>query len=343
MFLIHFLYLLFSAKPQPQDIAPLAKLPKASGGSSFENREFGGRWLTLLLRRSRAFLAGRKHFKTGNLRDPGLAARRCMLYKSSMTKPVCEYLIIQLCVFLLLGQCCFSNREVETRVYTMPDSIVQEIGRAAQGGNFSCAKKTLFSRDFFELGDDRLLILLGIPDYLCASNSFMPVTVDDQGQWLAGRPMPGAPSWLVRGADDALWLAAQWQVEGTFPALYRSLDGVDWQEIKLPEDRNVDCCFERLTRICFHPGAVRLKFEGDAAGAEASWEAGLDGLDAPGPGPVWKPVAAAHEGADESSCPFVPLGHGSWVRMEAEQSKWIYFKKNRMYLKTSLVIPGSLE
>ncbi len=260
-----------------------------------------------------------------------------------MEKNGYRLLLILSCVFLTLGQCCFSNQKVETRVYNMPDSIVQAIGRAVQDGNFSCAKKTLFSRDYFQLDDERLLILVGIPDYLCASNSFMPVVADGQGKWLAGPPMPGAPSWIVPGPDDALWLAAQWQVEGTFPALYRSLNGVDWQEIKLPDNRGVDCCFERLERICFHRGAIRLKFAGDATAKTAYWEAGLEALALPGQEPVWKSADAFQEGAGETSCPFVPLGHGSWTRIESEQSSWIYFKKNRMYSKISLVIPGSLE
>jgi len=257
-----------------------------------------------------------------------------------MIKPDRRFFLIPLCVFFLRYPCCFSKQKVETRVYKMPDSIVRAIGQAVQGGNFSCAKKVLFSRDFFALADGRLLILIGLPDYLCASNSFMPVTVDSHGQWLAGPILPGAPSLLLRAPDNALWLAAQWQVEGTFPALYRSLDGVDWQEIKLPENRGVDCCFERLERICFQRGAMRLEFAGDAGGKTAYWEADLNGR--AGVAPVWQPVAAAQEGADEISCPFVQLGHGSWIRIESEQSNWIYFNKNRMYVKISLVIPRLL-
>jgi hypothetical protein len=260
-----------------------------------------------------------------------------------MKKPDRRFLLIPLCIFFLRYPCCFSNQKVETRVYNMPDSIVQEIDRAVRDGNFSCEKKVLFSRDFFALADQRLLILIGIPDYLCASNSFMPVTIDDQGKWLAGPILPGAPSLLAQAPDNSLWLAAQWQIEGTFPALYRSTNGVDWTEIKLPENRGVDCCFERLERICFHQGAVRLKFSGDATEKTACWETGLEGLAQPGQGPVWKPVVAAQEGAGENSCLSVPLGHGSWIRIESEQSNWIYFKKNRMYAKISLVIPRSLE
>ena len=47
--------------------------------------------------------------------------------------------------------------------------------------------------------------------------------------------VPGDPAWMMLGPDNTLWLATQWQIEGTFPALYRSLDGLDWREITLPE------------------------------------------------------------------------------------------------------------
>lgn len=253
-----------------------------------------------------------------------------------------KLLLILSSLFLLLGQCCFSNQKVDTRAFFLPDSILREIERAVQAGNFSCAEKTLFSRSFFALDDERLLILIGIPDYLCSSNSFLPVVADGQGGWQSGPPLPGAPSWLVRGADGALWLAAQWQVEGTFPALYRSLDGVDWEEIALPENRGVDCCFERLVRICFPQGLVRLEFAGDAAGKAAWWETGLAGIAVPGPGPAWRPVAEAWDGSG-GPCPFVPLGQGPWVRIESERSHWILFRKNRMYSRVSLVVPGALD
>jgi hypothetical protein len=258
-----------------------------------------------------------------------------------MIKPDRRFLLIPLCMFFLRYPCCFSNQKVETRVYRMPDSIVQAIDRAVRGGNFSCDRKELFSRDFFELADGRLLILVGIPDYLCASNSFMPVTVDDRGQWLAGPILPGAPSWIVPGPDNSLWLAAQWQVEGTFPALYRSTNGVDWQEIKLPENRDVDCCFERLERICFRQKVVRLEFTSATGGKTVYWQAALDRRT--GSAPVWQPVAHAGDGASAIPCSSVPLGQGSWIRVESGRSNWISFKKNRMYAKIALLVPRLLE
>lgn len=263
-----------------------------------------------------------------------------------------RFLLIPLCVFIFQYPCCFSNEvriEPKERTYNMPGSLLQNIDQAIQDGNFSCAKKVLFSRNYFELNDKRLLILLGIPDYLCASNSFLPVTVDDQGNWLAGPILPGAPSLVVPGPDNALWLAAQWQVEGTFPALYRSLDGVNWKEIKLPGNRDVDCCFERLDWICFRQGAIRLKFASDATGKTACWEAGLDelagsiGAGRDGPGPVWKRTAIASDGEHETPCPSVPLGQGSWIRNESDRSGGIIFKRNDRRSNLSVIIPNSLD
>ena len=248
------------------------------------------------------------------------------------------------CVFLLLCLGFFPNSgatELKERIFPMPSSILQSIRQAIRDGNFSCGKKALFCRNFFELKDGRLLILVGVPDYLCASNSFMPVTVDDQGRWLAGTILPGAPSWIVPGPDDALWLATQWQVEGTFPALYRSLDGVDWQEIKLPENRDVDCCFEKLEPICFQQNVMRLKFASAETGKTAYWQAALD----PGAvsAPVWQPVAHAGDGASAVPCSSVLLGQGSWIRVESGRSNWISFKKNRMYARIALLVPRRLE
>ncbi len=279
-----------------------------------------------------------------------------------MVKTDRRFLLIPLCVFFFQYPCCFSPKET---TYSIPNSILQEIDRAVDDGNFSCDKKALFSRNFFSLNDERLLILIGIPDYLCASNSFMPVVVDDQGKWLAGAIMPGAPSWIVLGPDRALWLVAQWQIEGTFPALYRSLNGVDWQEITLPEDREVDCCFERLERICFHQRTMRLEFASAETGKTACWQAEVSGLAGGGRlapqrrgriapqrrgriapqrrGLVWQKIAAEQDGNRETPCPLVPLGQGSWTREESSRSGWIIFKKSSRHSKIAVVIPNSLE
>jgi hypothetical protein len=252
--------------------------------------------------------------------------------------------LVRLIVLIALCQSCVpegGTTGAKEKVFRMPGSILQGIGHAVRDGDSSCDKKTLFSRDFFELADGRLLILVGIPDYLCASNSFMPVTVDDKGRWLAGAILPGAPSWIIPGPDNGLWLAAQWQVEGTFPALYRSLDGVDWQEIKLPENRDVDCCFEKLERICFRRNAVRLEFASAATGKTAFWEAAVDVI--AGTSPAWRRIGAARGDNAEFPCPSVPLGRGSWIRDEADGSGGVAFKKIGRQYKISVVIPAALE
>lgn len=252
--------------------------------------------------------------------------------------------LLQLCILLSLCPGCVPNSgtaELKERVYRIPSSLLQHIRKAVQDSNSPCNRKLLFSRDFFELNDKRLLILVGIPDYLCNSNSFMPVSVDDQGDWRSGAVVPGAPSWLVLGPDNALWLATQWQVEGTFPALYRSLDGLDWREIKLPENRDVDCCFERLERICFHQGIVRLKFASAVTAKKASWEAEVEGIaDAL---PAWRKTGSAPEGDREHPCPFVPTRQGPWARRIAPRSGGVVFEKKDPYSKIAVVIPAALE
>lgn len=246
-------------------------------------------------------------------------------------------------VFFVCQSCWPNNGDAERqeRVYSMPSSILQNIKQAVQDSDFSCEKKTFFSRHFFELADGRLLILIGIPDYLCASNSFLPVAVDDQGQWQTGAITPGEPSLMVVGPDKTLWLVAQWQIEGTFPALYRSLNGVDWQEIKLPENRNVDCCFERLDRICFHLGIIRLKFASAVTGKTACWETEVSEI--AGIGPVWKQIGNPRGSDQETPCPFVPLGQGAWIRKESGRARGIIFKKNNRHSRIAVVVPSALE
>ena len=121
----------------------------------------------------------------------------------------------------------------------------------------------------------------------------------------------------------------------------RGIKSVDWREITLPENREVDCCFERLERICFHQGIVRLKFASFVTSKMASWEAEVGGL--AGPGPAWKKLGSPPEGDREHPCPFVPSRQGPWVRSIAARGDGVIFEKKDWYSKIAVIIPGSLE
>ena len=120
--------------------------------------------------------------------------------------------------------------------HRLPETILNRIAEIA--GDQKCPSdkgRPLGSTHFMELGETSLLILLEIPDYLCdRSNTIVPLLADVRGRWILGDNLPGLPAFFGPGPDKALWLVTQWQVEGTYPSLLRSEDGLHWKELPLP-------------------------------------------------------------------------------------------------------------
>jgi hypothetical protein len=233
------------------------------------------------------------------------------------------------------------KRNFDRRFSRLPNTILKKITeKMKEGGWGGCGDKgdkiEIFSNHFFNLENNKLLLLLGISDYLCDFNTFIPVTVDYQGKWEEGRFISGEPTWLVKGSDNALWLNSQWQIEGTYPSLYHSKDGTQWQEVTLPENRNVDCCFEWLTQICFDKQQIRLKFYGDYTNKTAYWVAGMP--DILKPIPKWHQVTHVEQNT-ENECSFVPVTKGNWIRTESENTPEIRFQLTQNDHTLTVIIP----
>ena len=116
--------------------------------------------------------------------------------------------------------------------------------------------------------------------------------------------------------------------------MYRSSDGIiNWQEITLPEDRNVDCCVEWLTEVCFYDQHIRLKFHGDENNTTKYWQANTQ--DTLNSTPEWRKLSTNE--IKEASCTFVPTTTGDWVRKIQKQTREVIFQRND--LETMIVIP----
>lgn len=121
-----------------------------------------------------------------------------------------------------------------------------------------------------ELRDGGLLVFVQVPDYLCTStNSAVPVIVSAAGEWRWGLPLDGAVNHVARSEDGTLWATSQWQIEGIFPKLFRSRDGLAWKEVPLPEERGTTGPFETVTTLCFGVGTVVVKLHAERDEGEA--------------------------------------------------------------------------
>lgn len=151
------------------------------------------------------------------------------------------------------------------RVYKMPRALVNRLKvetEQRQRGDCSQKNREFASSQFYALTNDHLLLLIGLPDYFCNASSFMPVVINRLGNWNAGAVFESYPSFLLTDNKRQLWLISHWEIEGVYPLLHHSLDGVHWQEISLPKERKIDCCFQYLKQVCLSESQIQLKFTG---------------------------------------------------------------------------------
>lgn len=261
--------------------------------------------------------------------------------------------VLKLALLLLLASCLIAlwvertGRESEDassggRELRLPESIVAKLkSKEEANAGFNCqGNPQLFSSHYFDLEKEGLLLLLGIPDYLCATNTFLPVLVTPDGRWQSGDFLPGEPAIMVRGAARNLWLTTQWMIEGTYPALYRSSDGLGWTPIPLPENRNVDCCFEWIRQICFVEDVLRLKFTNNDQTTVRYWAADMansrEGQN------VWRRLEPETSPGGQS-CDSTVLGPGKWLRSSSAAAREVIFERREGRNVLRVIVPKFLS
>lgn len=168
---------------------------------------------------------------------------------------------------LWTGPCALAS-EIPDDAIELPENVIEVIRSPTRQSNCDSQTQAIIFRAAYRIGNDSILFLLGIPDYMCASsNSFVPVVFDPTGQWQFGQPIEGVP-FIFHDLErnGGMLLSSQWMIAGTHPELYLSWDGTHWRKILLPEDRNIDCCSELLSQVCVADRTqVHLTFNGDGS------------------------------------------------------------------------------
>jgi hypothetical protein len=196
-----------------------------------------------------------------NRRGKNMAQSQCHLQSTAlgihMIKPILFISILAIFVVFSVPLAA----ENATRDIRPPRTIVNQI--AEMEGLEKCSSEQpcpLGSKHFLALERDTLLILLELPDYLGdKSNSVIALLADVRGRWLLGDRLPGSPVFFGKGPDNTLWLATQWQIEGTYPSLFQSPDGLHWQEIPLPPGPEPGSPFVFLDNLCFRKNELLIK------------------------------------------------------------------------------------
>lgn len=218
------------------------------------------------------------------------------------------------CVLVALTQGCFSHKTSlsSMKPSTMPADLLAFLNNSVDSV-FQCETTEIVDITYQERENHDLLVFMHLPDYLCTrSNSVIPVIVSPEGRWTWGNRLSGLPSLCVEDKDRVLWLITQWAVEGSYPELYRSSDGITWTSIPLPENRQVDCCFEFVREICFYRDRVRLRFEGGDTDGTGSviryWSMKKSGQQTPA---LWQSVDTAR--VARQACESRKPDPGGWV------------------------------
>ena len=102
-----------------------------------------------------------------------------------------------------------------------------------------------------------------------SSNSAVPVVASPEGELKWGAPVPGRVTHLLRAEDGSFWAVSQWQVEGTYPMLLHSGDGLSFKDIPLPNPRITAGPSELLQAFCIVQGRLLMRFQDPDGPTEA--------------------------------------------------------------------------
>jgi len=230
--------------------------------------------------------------------------------------------------------CCYHvHSDTLTRI---DPNYTNQIQQYASFNGWPCGDKghpaEIIYDQYFTLGDGSLLVFIEIPDYLCSSNSFMPVLVDNEGNWQYGQIMEGVPSLFSVSPDGTYWLTTQWSIEGSYPLFFKSFNGIHWFYMGLPDGRDVDCCSEYIAKVCKTESHLYLSFEGERT---KHYQTKMPQFD-------WQEIP--ENNIPTSTClnkqlSNTPTDKGKWIKNTDESLNEVRFVQNGPQGTTIVVLP----
>lgn len=187
--------------------------------------------------------------------------------------------IISLTLFIILTSTgIVSGNTSQNSTIDLTDTIRNHIRKEYTEISTTCTERPEIKYRFhLSVSPDQLILIASVPEYLCISaNSFFSVVLSPDGTWRLSERIIGRPEIVTLGPGGRIWLSTQWMIEGTYPELLISDDGINWSDIPLPSRRNIDCCFEWLQAICFSSDQIRLHFLGTMSNKKGVWTSPLN-------------------------------------------------------------------
>jgi hypothetical protein len=155
------------------------------------------------------------------------------------------------------------------------------------------------------------------------------VIIDKRGRWISTVGENIISENIKSIHEDPhgnIWVRTLWQIEGVYPAYYHSTNGLSWKRTILPQNRDVDCCFETVDKPIFLYNTITLTFRDSEEKNVKSWTATYKS--ALSSNPVWQPIIKVPTSSIEN------LQENIWT-VKKDKSK-INFLNNYINKKISL-------
>lgn len=181
----------------------------------------------------------------------------------------------KLLIFLLLSYTLFAKSPFYPIPTTLQSAICKKL---AQESNRCDNGSTIDYYRHFQLANGKLLVFVYLNEHTISSQKnrgAVPLIVNSLGQWIIGVGEDIITEDIESIHQDPLqniWVRALCQSEGVYPALYHSKDAIHWKRTILPQNREVNCCFETMDKPNFQLNTIKLTFRDLDNKVVKSWE-----------------------------------------------------------------------
>ena len=235
-------------------------------------------------------------------------------------------------IFLLLSVALLAQNVT----YTIPIELQKKVcEQLAQGTNRCENGSTIDFYKSFVLQNDKLLLFVYLNEHaktFATTASATPLLVNPQGGWILGTGASSIDEDIQSIHQDPqgdIWVRALWQIEGVSPSFYHSRDAIHWKRTKLPQNREVDCCFETVEKPIFQTSTITLTFKSLDNKRAKSWVASYES--AMSDNPVWQNIPVVFSQNLETPT------HGNWFIVRNKKN--ITFTNQRTKYSFALPLP----
>lgn len=216
--------------------------------------------------------------------------------------------------------------QAKPNVYTLPQAIEQQIiNETAKQLRSACEQPHAPLNYTVYALDKQLLLFVHLPDEACHSRSVLPIHLN-KSNWQTGEILDSLPSALYQDPNKQLWLISHWESEGVLPYLHSSSDGIHWQNINLPDTKNIDCCFVYLKQLCVTPTELQIKLTGTDDTNNHYWSQPLKTNE-------WHNINAL------TACSNTEIGFDDWQQTPHGKHIWLESKKRQL----KIILPRWLK